>query len=351
MSAKSISALSSRSDEKLNIAAPLLFATLALMEISLGWRFDSIQAAILYFVAAFVFFNFHHVPFVLFNILFVRSFRSINENFKKSGKDLRKRSVFVFLIAASLHLFIFKVWPSPIYIQIILLGLLVYFGAHHRMFQSYGLLQIYNQKTLNTSIGTTLPKVEKVSAYILTLTYGLIFVSLVLTRDFETTAFIQLRKLSAAVALLPALTLIGCAFWQKNINKILFSLRFILVPAAGYSLIAFFAILAFHGIESFFIQKHIIKKTSQELNSKNKIFILIVSLFSFAFIYSGLSFLGPNWSTLNEKLIPASLITWSLILGCITQGVAFVHYYLERYVFKFNAVESRNELKELFIAP
>jgi hypothetical protein len=262
-------------------------------------------------------------------------------------------------------------WPEkdvPWELEIVTM-IIAFMPIQHSMYQIRGLSLAYNAGVRSglysqtSSIEAIRPSLEKIklsevwekAAFILFFA-GIIGKRILQKRDNFITSSLTPENLTLAQWAMYALILAaGFAFVRSLLilgtrevgwsGKLIHFSRLIAYPLMSVSFIAANLISIFHGIDYYLVVKKMVN-ASQTTESERKLNLRVVN---FTLIASGLLFTALSyWRYIyqNEPVIPSTL----LFLNGFVAAISYLHYYLDRIIFRMRDPDARKIIAPLITA-
>ncbi|NJM09929.1 MAG: hypothetical protein HC883_03290 [Bdellovibrionaceae bacterium] len=270
-----------------------------------------------------------------------------------------------FLVAGVIYVFMYAAvtkWGSDIPFFVgVLTFVNVTFGVRHWVRQSQGFSLTYNwrlRSNLNYSAAETqiLGRNEKLEKRLFTvLTYSTVaagFVSSSELLEFETGLNNpQLMVFFIGIAVLSAFILVFLAFRTPQVersNKVYYSLRYLLVPLHGISIIANLGMRAIHGIEFLFLT---VQMTRNSRISRRSVYWLAISSLVFV-LFAALCTMtkGAIFGALFRRQY-SEYKGWITFLATLNATFTYMHYYSDALMFRMRNEPTRKLIGPLILPP
>lgn len=347
--------------EKINLHAPVIFLfIIVLLQIS-PINLNNFEQNMIYFlIGDILFFNVTHIAFAYWQYLTLPEVRSVV--LSKTKKEKIQISATIFFVGLLPFLAIYLVSTAKLsselteFIIVATLLLTQYLRIQHIVYQHMGLSLLYNQKIreqrhLSEEEDKELVKSEKVER----ISYHcLVFASYfyILINIYKFMFPIELRTLLSkfqtpveVCLVVFVLVIIVNSMRLKSLRsseKTYFLTRLLLYPLSGW--MAPLAIRFFHGVEYMVITQRIQKNTKLNNNEVAKRKSMYVLLMCIVVIIGLLFFRHYPFDKFNmfkerEKHVA--------ILAALSLSLGYVHFYLDRVMFKMRDLITRQEIGPL----
>ena len=217
------------------------------------------------------------------------------------------------------------------------------FAAHHGLAQSFGLSLIYNRELPPSAEKIKIEKSERFlfSLFLYTnlIAGSVYFIFYFKLLKFSQTDFMYFINSASLIILVVSLFMLGHSvyaykkdFWPKW----LFNIRYLIWPLTLFSPLAIFATAVIHGLEYGFVSHKMIKNDSFR---KPTIGFAIIGVFIFFALFRIFNY---------EKIrLYEQLPLWLVIATAISISGSFMHYFLDRRLFKMRHQLNRDTVGTL----
>ncbi len=132
-----------------------------------------------------------------------------------------------------------------------------------------------------------------------------------------------------------------------SINKFWFSLRVLIIPACYFSPYFFYLLIIWHGVEYFFVFSKLVEGSTVSNNTQHLKRFLLLSFGIFA-VVAGLRW-GRDSTLISYYQGSLSSTPFSVqALAALSFTVAYSHYILDRMVYQFKNIHSKNLITSLW---
>lgn len=278
----------------------------------------------------------------IFTFIFLLATQDVKGWIKiNGGIKFWKRVSVLFVILISFFLIIlYYSKNNPIYLLLFTL-INFSFAAHHALSQIFGLSLIYN-KNLNVK-NKIFIKVERLiyhSFLVINLIAGnLFFIASSKMTFFDMNNYQKMHFYFYTFLLGNAFVLIIFPLildLRNGLNKAIFNIRYIFWPFSLLSSFAAFATMALHGIEYAFV-----------IGKLTHLSKLIRPLFSLFLIFLVIVFGVVRIKGLQSIYGNGRITSIFLVVTAISVAFSFLHYYLDRKLFRMSKEENRAFLGEM----
>ncbi len=323
-------AIFTRKSEMINLLFPMIFFILMVIEyfynINYLYTFSRQQNA---FLTNIIFLNITHNAFTL--ILLTSTLPLYKWIDHHGGQETFWRKQ-VLIFSTMILFFGLLIYFSHQYRFVFFVFVLInfLFAAHHALSQTFGLSLLY---TIDLPRDALFYKAEKIERFLFsTLMFSVLlsgsFYIMVSSRlfDFPLSMVQSFVKYSIWIKFLLALMLVIHPFYffkKDYLGKSFFNLRYLIWPFTIISTTAIFATTSIHGIEYGLVTRKMIKNDS--LRRPILAFMLIAAVIVFAVIRI------DNYEKIRSGQY---LAPWLILISSVSVAFSFLHYYLDRRLFK-----------------
>lgn len=316
--------------EIVSLLFPLVFFVLMVIEyfynVNFLYRLSRLESS---FLSNIIFLNITHNAFTFVLLTSTVPLYKWIENQGGPRKFWREQALIIAGLALFFGALLFLSFQYKVFFAIFVL-INFNFAAHHAMSQTFGLSLIYTKDLPRDELFYRAEKVERFlfSAFLfLNLFCGTVFLAFLYKLVSFSQAQLQLFvKISIITNLILAIGLVfqPYFFFKKDyLGKSFFNLRYLFWPVTLVSSMAIFATTAIHGVEYALVTRKMIKNDSLRKPRLALYFIAIVVLFAMVRIDSFERMRG------QESVAP-----WIIIITSLSVAFSFIHYYLDRRLFK-----------------
>lgn len=336
--------------EFLNLSLPLFFILITLFGYFFGISVDATDRNYLNTFTTIFLLNNTHIIYTYILFLNNGKWKSWLSTELKEDRFFIFKNIFLFITLVLTFLYLMSTSNSENSVinnlgRKILMGLVLAINTRHTLGQCYGISLTYSAKTLAQSNDVDLKsKIIRLIKW-QKIIYPIFMYSTIIGTTFSgvqktfVLSFFVL-KILLITSTLTCLGLIFLAYLENKIvrsNKIWYSLRYTLYLLAFLHPYAHFGVLAFHGIEYYFIYEKYNQETPINKNSAKNLLIL------FGFIV--ISFcVYENFGWFINQFTPVYQTSFLVLLAAVSRSMVYHHIYMDRQLFKFTNLNSKSNI-------
>lgn len=336
--------------EFFNISLPIFFILLTLFGYSVGITVDKSDRNYLNTITTIFFLNNTHIIYTYILFLNNGKWKTWLSTELNVDRFFILKNILLFTTLVLTFLYLMSTSSSDSlevnnFGRKILMGLVLAINTRHTLGQCYGVSLTYSAKTLAESNDIDLKnKIIRLIKW-QKIVFPIFMYSTIIGTTFSgvqktfVLSFFVLKILLITSAL-TCLILILLAILENKLvrsNKTWYSLRYTLYLLAFIHPYAHFGVLAFHGIEYYFIYEKYNQETPINKNSTKNLLIL------FSFI--AISFcVYENLGWFINQFTPVYQTTILVFLAAVSRSMVYHHIYMDRQLFKFTNSNSKTNI-------
>lgn len=334
-------------DEWINLALPIIFVALAVLEIVFSQTFLSSGFMFESFIVDILFLNITHNAFTYAMILGLPELGPWvkNQGGGSSKKFWLKLAALNVVLCIGFFLIFFLGWKET-YLRMFFFLITIVFPIHHALSQSFGLSLVYNKK-ISEDVKAIENKERVISKiFLLFILIGVLFVTLLIGKVITTQdPLVKILWIVArAGAFFLAFTLIlNMFFYPEKLRalKATFSLRYIVWAFSIFSPIAVAGTKIIHGVEYAFVTRKMISNSRAQHFTWLKIGLILSSIVIVLAYF--------RFRVLISYQSADALPIWLYILASASFALTYSHYYLDRNLFQMRYKINRESAGQLLV--
>ncbi len=342
--------------EFLNLFFPFILVAICIWELINNYSFSPMEKNLGYMLSKGLFLNHLHTFFTVLMFMYFPEARVWYKQKTQTEKFYLLRQI---VILFALFLFFYSLlpflrtysWGRP-HLYVFAMSTMMWVGFHHVLTQSFGLSLVYN-RMFEGSAHCTEP--DKVLTRVLEKKERFYFRAMIFFVCIALYSKFHLGEKYVATQILTLCALICCIFltlvvWRypgaEHTNKRLFGLRYIFMPLAPISFVAYLSSLALHGVEYLFVLRKMYRNSS---NAKKNIRwdylgMAFISLVYF-FLTIGDQFILGWWMRPN---LPDYLPVLDFLAG-VSGAYGYFHCHMDSALFRMSDPISRKVVAPLLL--
>ncbi len=342
--------------ETLNLFFPFVLVAICMWELFYNYRFSPMEQNIGYMLSKGLFLNHLHTFFTVLMFIYFPEARAWYKQKAQTEKFYFIRQI---VILVALFAFFYNLLPylrtHPVYrpnLYVFAMATMMWVGFHHVLSQSFGLSLVYNRMFEDSPHCMDADKqlirsLEKKERFYFRSMLFFVCPALYCKYHLGDTHLITLMLTLCSLICCIFLILVVWAYpGAEHTNKRLFGLRYIFMPLAPISFVAFMSSLALHGIEYLFVLRKMYRNSS---NTKQYIRwdycgMIVISLVYF-FLTIGDQFILGWWMRPN---LPNYLPVLDFLAG-ISGAYGYFHCHMDSALFRMSDPISRKVFAPLLI--
>lgn len=356
-------------DEAINLWFPLPFALVTIHQAITGWSLDRAGQGIVDYISSVILLDVPHLTFTIAAVLFIPEAKKWRQEYsKQSTLPIWFYSVLVFgffftLTALTHRGAVVGLSPKNMSDLSLLLGVLFLTGSwHHSLAQLRGISAAYSKRHVDLLTHERPREVQRFRLwekyerlsfkvlYVSTVSMGWAFVIGLGKGDGGWSQ--GWRWISFALCSLAIFGVVGSIYMRNHREGIrghqfLFMMRLWFYPVAVLAPIGLKALLAMHAFEYLFTMRRMVTGSEMSQVQRRSFYTGMVLFGIWAALLS--TYLGTRGGRLFFPKIPE--VPWiSWVVFPTIMGLAFLHYYLDRQIFRMREASSRRWIGKLLVS-